>query len=169
MPDLWENALAMNAAVQSHNTVFLSSGGLITGTTFFPAGTVAGYTHLEEYLHFKSQPHALLPKNTVASPSFADVDLSRYTSGFTSSPIFTLSNVTGGNTMQSGTGGKIVHFTPTPNVFGRAWFDFTVSDSTGSTWTQRFNVLVSATAIPRDLVWVGNAMTNPWDTTSTVW
>ena len=69
MPDIWENALGMNAAVQSHNTVFASSGGFIIGSTFFPANTPAGYTHLEEYLHFKAQPHALLPKNTLASPS----------------------------------------------------------------------------------------------------
>lgn len=174
MPDLWENALGMNATVQSHNTIFPSSGGFITGSTFFPANTPAGYTHLEEYLHFKAQPHALLPKNTEASPSFVDVDLSRYTSGFTSSPVFTLANVSGGSATQSGTGGKLVHFTPTLStptldVFGRAKFDFTVTDSTGSAWTQTFCVLVSATAIPRDLVWVGNGTTNPWDTTTAVW
>ncbi len=169
MPDLWENALGMNAALASNNAVFPSSGGFITGVTFFPANTPAGYTHLEEYLHFKAQPHALLPKNTLASPSFVDVDLSRYTSGFTSSPVFTLANVIGGSAAQSGTGGKLVRFTPTLDAFGRAWFDFTVTDSTGSAWTQRFCVLVSATAIPRDLVWVGNATTNPWDTTTAVW
>jgi autotransporter-associated beta strand protein len=169
MPDIWENALGMNAAVQSHNTVFPSSGGFITGTTFFPASTPAGYTHLEEYLHFKAQPHAQLPKNTLAVPTFIDVDLTRYTSGFTSSPVFTLSNVTGGSATQSGTGGKIVQFTPTQDAFGRAWFDFTVTDSAGSAWTQRFSVLVSASAIPRDLVWVGNGTTNPWDTTTAVW
>jgi autotransporter-associated beta strand protein len=169
MPDIWENALGMNAALASHNTVFPSSGGFITGVTFFPASTPAGYTHLEEYLHFKAQPHVLVPKNTLASPSFIDIDLSRYTSGFTSSPVFTLTNVTGGSTTQSGDGGKIVRFTPTLDAFGRAWFDFTVTDSAGSAWTQRFCVLVSATAIPRDLVWVGNATTNPWDTTTGVW
>ena len=170
MPDIWENALGMNAAVQSHNTVFPSSGGFITGSTFFPANTPAGYTHLEEYLHFKAQPHALLPLNTMASPSFIDIDLTRYTSGFTSSPVFTLANVTGGGATQSGTGGKIVRFTPTLDAFfGRGWFDFTVADSAGSTWTQRFCVLESAAAIPRDLVWVGNGTTNPWDTTTAVW
>ncbi len=169
MPDIWENALGMNAALASHNTVFPSAGGFITGATFFPASTPAGYTHLEEYLHFKAQPHALLPKNTLASPSFVDVDLSRYTSGFTSSPAFTLANVTGGSAAQSGAGGKLVRFTPTLDAFGRAWFDFTVTDSAGSAWTQRFCVLVSATAIPRDLVWMGNGATNPWDTTTAVW
>jgi autotransporter-associated beta strand protein len=169
MPDIWENALGMNAAVQSHNTVFPSSGGFITGVTFFPANTRAGYTHLEEYLHFKAQPHASMPKNTLASPSYIDIDLSRYTSGFTSGPVFTLANFTGGSATQSGTGGKIVRFTPTLDAFGRAKFEFTVTDATGSAWTQTFYLLVSATAIPRDLVWVGNGTTNPWNTTTAVW
>jgi autotransporter-associated beta strand protein len=169
MPDIWENALGMNAAVQSHNTVFPSSGGVISGSTFFPANSPAGYTHLDEYLHFKAQPHALMPRNTAASPSFIDLDMRRYTGGFTSSPVFTIANASGGATSQSGAGGAIVRFTPTVDTSGRAWFDFTVTDSAGSAWTQRFFLLVSATAIPRDLVWVGNGTTNPWDTTSGVW
>lgn len=169
MPDIWESALGMNANSASNNTVFPSSGGFVTGSTFFPSGTPAGYTHLEEYLHFKAQPHAFLPKNTLASPSFLDIDLGRYTSGFSASPVFVVSNASGGSCSQSGTGGRIARFTPTPDAFGRAWFDFTVTDSAGSTWTQRFCLLVSATAIPRDLVWTGNGTTNPWDTTSAVW
>lgn len=164
MPDIWENSLGMNAALASHNTIFTSTAG-----TFFPANTPVGYTHLEEYLHFKAQPHIMMPKNTLASPSFIDLDLSRYTSGFTTSPVFTLTNVSGGSTSQSGTGGKIVRFTPTVDQFGRAWFDFTVTDSAGSTWTQRFLLLLTNTSTPRDLVWVGNGTTNPWDQTSIMW
>jgi autotransporter-associated beta strand protein len=169
MPDTWETSLGMNAAVASHNTVFPSSGGLVSGVTFLPANTPAGYTHLEEYLHFKAQPHATIPRNTAGAPSFLDIDLSRYTSGFTAGPVFTLANITGGTTSQSGTGGRIVRFTPTPDASGRAWFDFTVTDTAGSTWTQRFHLLVSANALPRDLVWVGNGTTNPWDSNSSVW
>lgn len=169
MPDIWESALGMNAGGASHNTVFPSSGGFVSGSTFFPSGTPAGYTHLEEYLHFKAQPHAFLPRNTTASPSFLDIDLNRYTSGFNSGPVFVISNVSGGSCTQSGTGGKLARFTPTLNGSGRAWFDFTVTDSAGSAWTQRFHLLVSATAVPRDLVWVGNGSTNPWDGTSPMW
>lgn len=164
MPDIWENSLGMNAALASHNTIFTSTAG-----TFFPANTPVGYTHLEEYLHFKAQPHVMMPKNTLASPSFIDLDLSRYTSGFTSSPVFTLTNVSGGSASQSGTGGKVVRFTPTVDQFGRAWFDFTVTDSAGSAWTQRFLLLLTNTSTPRDLVWVGNGTTNPWDQTSIMW
>lgn len=169
MPDVWENALGMNAALASHNTVFPGSGGFITGTTFFPPNTPAGYTHLEEYLHFKAQPHATLPMNTSGAPSFLDIDLSRYTGGFTASPVFTATSANGGSVTQSGDGGKIARFTPALDSFGRAWFDFTVTDSAGSTWTQRFHVLVTTTALPRDLVWVGNGTTNPWDGTSSMW
>lgn len=164
MPDIWENTLGMNAALASHNTVFTSTSG-----TYFPASTPLGYTHLEEYLHFKAQPHVMMPKNTLVSPSFIDLDLSRYTSGFTSSPVFTLANVTGGSTAQSGAGGSIVRFIPTIGQSGRAWFDFTVTDSAGSAWTQRFLVLLTNTSAPRDLVWVGNGSNNPWDQSSVVW
>lgn len=164
MPDLWENSLGMNAALASHNTIFTSTTG-----TFFPANTPVGYTHLEEYLHLKAQPHVMISKNTLASPSFIDLDLSRYTSGFTSSPVFSLTNISGGSASQSGTGGKIVRFTPTLDQFGRAWFDFTVTDSAGSAWTQRFLLLLTNSSTPRELVWVGNGTTNPWDQTSIMW
>jgi autotransporter-associated beta strand protein len=169
MPDVWESALGMNASLASHNTAFPNSGGFITGSTFFPSNTAAGYTHLEEYLHFKSQPHAFLPKNTPGAPSFLEIDLSRYTGGFSASPVFTVSNLNGGAVTQSGTGGRIARFTPTLDFSGRSWFDFTVTDSAGSTWTQRFHVLVSTNALPRDLVWQGNGTTNPWDGTSQMW
>ncbi|MCU0796409.1 MAG: autotransporter-associated beta strand repeat-containing protein [Akkermansiaceae bacterium] len=169
MPDLWESALGMNPAVASHNTVFAGSGGVITTSTFFPPNSPLGYTHLEEYLHFKSQPHVFLPRNTPASPSQIDIDLTRYTSGFTASPVFTVSGASGGAVTQSGTGGRIARFVPTPNSSGRAGFDFTVTDAAGSTWTQRFLVLVTATSLPRDLFWVGNGSSHPWDQSSPLW
>ncbi|MFO0442378.1 MAG: beta strand repeat-containing protein, partial [bacterium] len=109
---------------------------------------------------------AFVPKHTLASPSFIDVDLSRYTSGFTSSPVFTLANISGGTATQSGTGGNVVRFTPTLDIAGRARFDFTVTDAAGSTWTQTFCLLVTGVTLPRDLVWLGNGTTNPWDSTT---
>jgi autotransporter-associated beta strand protein len=169
MPDYWESALGMNPVVQNHNTVFASSGGIITAPTFFPANTPAGYTHLEEYLHFKAVPHASLLKNTAGSPSFIDIDLRRYTGGFTASPVFTVANVTGGAVTQSGPGNALVRFTPTQDLAGRARFDFTVTDSAGDTWAQTFCLLVSATALQRDLTWAGDGATNPWDLTTPVW
>mgnify|MGYP000494014480 CR=1 FL=1 len=67
MPDVWEitlnglNGMTYNVAADDHNTVF--TAGQIP-STFLPAGTPAGYTYLEEYLHFLAVPHATVVKNT---------------------------------------------------------------------------------------------------------
>ena len=170
MSDAYETSLGWASATQDHNTALPSSGGILTGTTFFPVGTVAGYTRLEEYLHFLASPHAIVARNTAELPSSVEIDLSRYTLGFNSlAPTFTLANVLGGTAIQSGAGGRIVTFTPTLNTAGRARFEFTVTDSQGDTWTQSFLLLVSAAGVPRDLVWQGNGTAHPWDTTSPLW
>ena len=146
-----------------------NNGTIVTGTTFLPASSPAGYTRMDEYLHFMSEPHASVSKNTASAPTSLDVDLRLYTTGFTASPAFAIANVTGGVVTQSGTGNCLVHFVPAVNTAGRARFDFTVTDSAGTTWTQTFNVLVAASGLPRDLSWVGNGTTNPWDTSSAIW
>ncbi len=159
MPDSYESALGWNAAVQDHNTI-------VSGTTYFPSGYSTSYTRLEEYLHFKSIPHMQLVKATAASP---DIDLTRYTSGFASTPVFTLANITGGSATQSGAGGKLIHFTAQASA-ARGGFDFTVTDAEGSTWTQRFAICVINSGAPSDLVWQGNATaTADWNTTSNHW
>jgi autotransporter-associated beta strand protein len=166
MPDAYETALGWNVAVQDHNTALASSGGFVSGTTYFPANTQAGFTRLEEYLHFLATPHATVARNTAAQPSAITLDLSRYTLGFAVSPVFTTANASGGNVSVAG---SIATFTPALNTAGRARFDFTVTDADGSQWTQTFNLLVSTAGVPRDLVWLGNGTTNPWDTSSSVW
>ena len=75
MPDFYENALGWNPAGQDHNTALANSGGLLTGTTFFPAGTAAGYTRLEEYLQFLAIPHGTVPKNVSGAPTSITVAL----------------------------------------------------------------------------------------------
>jgi autotransporter-associated beta strand protein len=154
MPDAYETALGWNPATQDHNTT-------VSGTTYFPAGAAAGYTRLEEYLHFKAVPHAF----AVKSSSFA-VDLSRYTSGFPNAPVFTISNVTGGSAVQSGTGNRMVTFNTQAGA-GRGGFLFTVTDAEGSSWTQQFVICVTNSGAPADLDWRGNAA--DWDTTSNNW
>jgi len=166
MSDAYETALGWNVAVQDHNTALGSSGGFVVGPTYFPANTPAGYTRLEEYLHFLATPHATVARNTAAQPSSITIDLGRFTPGFPNSPIFTTANVIGGSVNVAG---NIATFTPTLNASGRARFDFTVTDAEGSQWTQTFNLLVSTTGVPRDLLWLGNGTTNPWDTASSVW
>ena len=169
MPDFYETALGWNAAVQDHNTALASSGGIITGTTFFPTGTVAGYTRLEEYLHFLAIPHGTVAKNTSGAPTNIVLDLRKFTSGFASTPVFTVANVSGGSIVQSGTGNYLVTFTPTLNYVGRARFDFTVTDAAGSAWTQTFALLVAASGLPRDLVWKGDGTANAWDAATNNW
>ena len=171
MPDHYESALTWNPATQDHNTALASSGGVITGTTFFPPGTVAGYTRLEEYLHFLAIPHGTVPRNIVDTPSSIQVDLRRYTSGFAASPTFTVAAISNGTVAQyladgvtpSATG-PIVKFTPTLNFTGRARYDFTVTDAAGSSWTQTMALLVSQSGLPRDLLWKGTG--SAWDTTT---
>lgn len=159
MPDSYENALGWNPAAQDHNTT-------VSGTTFLPAGSSSSYTRLEEYLHFKSIPHLLLVKSTATSP---DIDLTRYTQGFSNAPVFTIANVTGGTATQSGPGGKLVHFTA-QSTAGRGGFDFTVTDAEGSAWTQRFAVCIVNSGAPSDLTWQGSgAATADWDTTTSNW
>lgn len=159
MPDLYENALGWNSGSQDHNTT-------VSGTTYFTTGFNAAYTRLEEYLHFKASPHLMLLKGTATSP---DIDLTRYTLGFSNAPVFTLSNVTGGTATQSGTGGKLVHFTAQATA-ARGGFDFNVTDADGSSWTQHFCICVTNSGQPSDIVWQGNgSATADWDTSTSNW
>lgn len=164
MPDFYETALGWSAAIQDHNTALASSGGFVSGTTFLPTGSPAGYTRLEEYLHFKAIPHGTVPRNISGSPTSLQIDLSKFTAGFSSSPVFTVSNVTGGSVVLSGTGNRIATFTPTFNLTGRARFDFTVTDSSSDSWTQTCAIVVTSSGLPRDLQWKGSG--NSWDTTT---
>lgn len=157
MPDFYETALGWNAATQDHNIP-------VTGATFFPAGYPAAYTRLEEYLHFKSIPNGTVPRNITGSPTSLQIDLAKFTAGFSSSPVFTVSNVTGGSVLLSGTGNRIATFTPTLNLTGRARFDFTVTDSASHMWTQTCAIVVTNSGLPRDLRWKGAG--NSWDTTT---
>jgi hypothetical protein len=130
MPDFWENTLGWNPAVADHNE-------LVAGSTFFPQNTPAGYTRLEEYLHFLAIPHGVVAKGTAVR-----VDLRKFTSGFTESPAFKIADVVGGSVRQSGEGGCLVTFHPRRDFTGRATFDFTVTDREGSSWKQTCAFLV---------------------------
>lgn len=163
MPDEFEEAVGYDKNVKDNNTLLTSAQ---TIASFFPSGTPIGYSRLEEYLHFKSVPHATVPKNTISSPSFIEIDLRKFTSGFTSSPTFTLSNISNGNAVQSGQGNAIVRFTPNQDFSGRARFLFTVTDAVGDSWTQPCCLLVSTKIQPRPVVWAGGQASNLWDANS---
>jgi autotransporter-associated beta strand protein len=157
MPDFYETALGWNPAAQDHNTT-------ISGVTFMPAGTPAGYTRLEEYLHFMAIPHGTVAKNISGSPTSISVDMAKFTSGFPVSPSYAVSNTTGGTVSKNG---AIATFTPTLNYTGRGRFDFTVTDSAGHSWTQTCALVVTNTALPRDLAWMGVGAV--WDQSSLNW
>lgn len=166
MPDVWENTLGWNVASQDHNTALSSFGGFVSGLTFFPSNTPAGYTRLEEYLHFKAIPHATIPRNTTGSPTSLTVDLRRYASGFNKAPVtFAFSNVTNGAVVLQPDGYTAV-FTPALNYSGRARFDFKVTDGDGSTWTQTLGMLVNSAGAARDLKWKGDGSVNQWNTST---
>jgi autotransporter-associated beta strand protein len=169
MPDHYEAALGWNPAVQDHNTALADSGGVLTGTTFMPTATPAGYTRLEEYLHFLAIPHGTVAKNTASEPTSVQMDLKKFTAGFSASPSFVVSNITGGTIGQSGPGNHLVNFTPTLNHVGRARFDFTVTDAAGHSWTQTCALLVTNAGLPRDLEWQGGLATNAWDSVTNNW
>ena len=142
MPDYWEKSLGWNPNMDDHNTELPSHDGLLIEPTFFPPQTPGGYTRLDEYLYFLSLPHCTIPQNTASAPTHVQIDLRKFTVGFTDSPVFRISSVSGGTISQSGRGGCLVTFTPALNHAGRAKFDFTVTDGTGNSWNQTFALLV---------------------------
>lgn len=163
MPDFWESALGTNPNVADQQIALNQAQ---TEASFFPLGSPAGYTRLEEYLHFKAVAHGSVTKNTTDAPSAIEIDLRKFTSGFTLAPVFTLSRIYGGTVSQSGTGNAIVTFTPTRDFSGRAGFDFTVTDASGDRWTQQCCLLVTTQTAARPVTWVGDSSQNRWDTTT---
>lgn len=131
MPDAYESALGWNPDVMDHNST-------VRGPSYLPEGTADVYTRLEEYLHFKSVPHAWL---TGGRDAVLQIDLSRYTGGFTKSAKFKITSVTAGTVQQGGDGGKLLRFKP--SKLGRGGFQFTVTDADGDTWTQQFAVCIT--------------------------
>lgn len=85
-----------------------------------------------------------MAKNTATAPSSVQIDLRKFTFGFTLSPVFKVFAASGGTTSQSGDGGWLVTFTPVPDYTGRAKFDFIVTDRDGISWKQTCAVLVAA-------------------------
>jgi autotransporter-associated beta strand protein len=155
MPDFWETALGSNPALDDHTNQ-------VPAGAFLP-NNPAGYTLLEEYLHFRATPHAVLGRVFTDNPNWQDADLRRYTAGFTNRPpfTFTLANVsTGAVTLVSN---YIARYVPPTNYLGRASFDFTITDADGSAWTQQFLLLIKTNPAARHLIWKGDGTTNAWD------
>ena len=173
MPDFWEAAVGWNSAVDDHKHVLTASE---ISASFFPPGTASGYTSLEEYLHFLAVPHGTVAKWVSAPSTSITINLAKFTSAFTNSPSFAVTGLTSGTFAQfladgttPSTTGPIIKFTPAQNTVGRVKFNFTVTDSAGSTWTQQFALLVTVAGAPRNLVWAGDGSANAWNTTTNNW
>lgn len=132
LPDFWETAIGSNPKRDDHTNS-------VSANTFVPAG----YTLLEDYLHFLATPHSYVAMSKTNSPTVLDVDLHRYTSGFTNTSPVTYSIRSAHNGKVSIVDGHIARFEPLPGFTGRASFDFGVTDGDHNAWDQRFLVLVT--------------------------
>ena len=117
MPDYWEVAMGLNAAVADNN-------GDLNGD---------GYTNLEDYLNWLGGPHT-----QVTAGGYVDVDLRQFTSGFALTASYTIAGATGGTATILGDG-HTARFTSTGGI-GMASFSYTVND--GSVFTDTVQVLV---------------------------
>lgn len=140
MPDYWEKAVGLN---------YLSASDAMTiGAD--------GYANIERYINWLADPHALTVTNTPV-----DVDLWKYTSGFTNvSPIYSVTALSNGVVTLNG--GHVAHFTPTANFSGLGAFQFSVTGSDGTAYTNTVAVLMTPQAPPSNLTWRGDGVNNLW-------
>ena len=121
MPDYWETAVGLNPNVANNNQV-----------------NVSGYTELEEYLNWLADLHAVGAGN-----SFVDINLRTFTAGMASSAVYAVSNATNG-TVALLADGRTARFTPAPNFFGRARFQFTATETLpGGGMTNTISLLIT--------------------------
>jgi hypothetical protein len=133
LPDLWERATGSNPDLANSNDP-------VPAEAYIPADP-AGYTRLEEYLHFRASPHGFIAPTTASRPTALEIELRRYSRGFGSTAQLEVSAATGGKVAL--TSQHFARFEPTPGFTGRAKFNFTVRDAAGNAWTREFLVLVA--------------------------
>ena len=142
MPDFWENGTGSNPNVANN---------------IDPSPSGSGYTRLEDYLNWLAEPHG------IALTTNVDVELRQFTRGFTNyNPVFSVANATNGSVSLSANGLR-AHFVPTPGYTGPASFNFTVTDSDGSTVTRLMNLFFTPSATTGNVIWRGDALTNNWN------
>ena len=144
MPDYWETVAGSNPS---------SADAMVIGDD--------GYAHIENYLNWLAEPHALTTTNTVI-----DVELRQYVVGFTNAtPTYYLDQPTNGTvTLVSG---YIARFTPTADVSGFGGFRFAVISSDGLNLTNSVSIIISALQPPSNLTWRGDGAANTWDVGTT--
>lgn len=121
LPDWWEIGGGLDPN---------SASGDLSDSHADPDGD--GYTRLDDYLQWMSNPHAF-----IASGNNLVLDLADLFSGYTASPNFSASNATGVSVEISQSTATF-----TPSDCGFASVDLTVADSQGSTQTKHFSLFV---------------------------
>jgi autotransporter-associated beta strand protein len=162
------------------------ANNLSTNISYPLTNTSSGYTLLENYLNFLAAPHSVTRTNTPV-----DISLSQFTSGFSASSTFSLTNATNGTvTLLNSTN---AHFVPTANFSGLGSFNFTVTDSGlslsvavtvcvtpvappasaaqffGAIITAATNSMAITSSPPSNLTWRGDGAANVWDTSVSNW
>jgi autotransporter-associated beta strand protein len=146
MPDFWEQANGSNLG--SNDAMTLDPDG---------------YAKIEKYINWLAGPHAQTSTNTPVT-----IDLWQYTAGFTNaSPTYLVSNPTNGTVTLSNS--HFAVFTPTAGLIGMGGFQFSVSASDGSAFTNSVSVAMSALQPPSNLIWRGDGIANTWSTTASNW
>src|SRR6185312_14141820 len=122
LPDWWERIKGLNtnspAGDFSDANVDLASDG---------------YTELERYLNWLALPHYDCTNGTTLN-----VDLTQYTRGFTNlAPVYAVFSAAGGSVTLSG---RTAQFTPTTGTNALGGFSFSVTDSSGFSYTNSINL-----------------------------
>lgn len=125
MPDYWEAATGSN--VNANDAMTIASDG---------------YTLIEHYLNWIAGFHAVTNVN-----SAVDIDMNKYTGGFTSvSPVFSINANTNG-TATLLPDNHTVHFVPATDFIGLGSFKFTVTGSDNTAYSDTVSVLVGTDVI----------------------
>lgn len=121
MPDYWEQATGSN--VNSDDAMQIDANG---------------YSLIENYINWKADLHERITVNTPIN-----IDLGKYTGGFSSvNPTYSCTNSVNGNaTLQAD--GRTVRFVPTTDFSGIGSFNFTVTGSDNTTYTDSIKIVVS--------------------------
>lgn len=135
LPDFWETTIGSNPRSADH-----------TNPVPAHAFTPTGYTLLEEYLHFRATPHGYMAGVKPKTPSALEVDLHRYTTGFTNVASVNYSVSAAVNGQVKVVDKHIARFDPSAGFSGRASFNFRVTDGDHAVWDQLFLVLVTNAA-----------------------
>ncbi|MGQ7944668.1 T9SS type A sorting domain-containing protein [Flavobacterium sp. WC2509] len=120
LPNWWETILGTNVNSPVGN---FSDANADTNSD--------GYTNLDTYLQWMSQPHYDSPTGNKVV-----INIQKLSRGFTSGVNYSLLNSVNGNAVLNS---DTVEFTPAAN--GLCSFDFTVTDNAGGTMTRKVNIV----------------------------